>query len=380
MHKCKGCLDIYTGQQDKNKGRKILILLKCMQHLMPQISLTFLICGRANQDIFNTCRNPVRNYFHYRGKSITHRSPGPGEKWVHRQYRPCCPLQPPWWCSCSPARACSHRSSPWKSRLRSLWSYFPSSARPQPCRSETDRCIQPSLLITHALTTDDSAESCTSRSVFVMSKLTPLMSPVRISGPLVSRAMPTGLYWMLPGSKVAQASRTFLIVSPWYWQERRNRRLIKQRKMSLQTHHNGNACVTAERLWPYIILIPSLNTLNHTQLSNGQGVSRLAKLGYSLPHTTHTLVHNRVDTYVRASCDMRGHKVHLLEFDLLTMQKKSAVINHIRWVPLIRDVSGVTVIILITSLVDLVSVALHSRSLCWANPQGGVCLRVWNVC
>lgn len=43
------------------------------------------------------------------------------------------------------------------------------------------------------------------------------MRPVLISGPLVSRAMPIGLYWMLPGSKLSHASRTFLMVSAWYY-------------------------------------------------------------------------------------------------------------------------------------------------------------------
>lgn len=51
------------------------------------------------------------------------------------------------------------------------------------------------------------------------SKLTPLMRPVLISGPFVSRAMPIGLYWMLPGSKLSQAVRTFLMVSAWYYRK-----------------------------------------------------------------------------------------------------------------------------------------------------------------
>lgn len=47
-------------------------------------------------------------------------------------------------------------------------------------------------------------------------ELTPLISPVLISGPLVSRAMATGLYSTDPGPKLSVASRTFLMVSAWY--------------------------------------------------------------------------------------------------------------------------------------------------------------------
>ncbi len=46
--------------------------------------------------------------------------------------------------------------------------------------------------------------------------LTPLISPVLISGPLVSRAMATGRYSMLPAPKLSMASRAFLMVSAWY--------------------------------------------------------------------------------------------------------------------------------------------------------------------
>lgn len=50
-------------------------------------------------------------------------------------------------------------------------------------------------------------------------KLTPRMRPVLISGPLVSRAMPIGLYWILPGSKLSHASRMFRMVSAWYYRK-----------------------------------------------------------------------------------------------------------------------------------------------------------------
>lgn len=45
------------------------------------------------------------------------------------------------------------------------------------------------------------------------------MRPVLISGPLVSRAIPIGRYWMLPGLKLSHASRTFLMVSAWYYRK-----------------------------------------------------------------------------------------------------------------------------------------------------------------
>lgn len=50
----------------------------------------------------------------------------------------------------------------------------------------------------------------------IWQELTPLISPVLISGPLVSRAMATGLYSAVPGLKLSAASRIFLMVSAWY--------------------------------------------------------------------------------------------------------------------------------------------------------------------
>lgn len=53
------------------------------------------------------------------------------------------------------------------------------------------------------------------------------MRPVLISGPLVSSAIPIGLYWILPGSKLSHASRTFLIVSAWYYGEEEKCNVLK---------------------------------------------------------------------------------------------------------------------------------------------------------
>lgn len=65
----------------------------------------------------------------------------------------------------------------------------------------------------------------------------------------------------------------------------------------------------------YVILIFCLNTLTHTQLSNGQGVCLDEQ-----KWVTHILVHKRSDTYMHAMCDTTGYKVHLLEFNILIMQ------------------------------------------------------------
>lgn len=54
------------------------------------------------------------------------------------------------------------------------------------------------------------------------------MRPVLISGPLVSRAIPIGLYWILPGSKLSHALRTFLMVSAWYYRKDEKFNINKQ--------------------------------------------------------------------------------------------------------------------------------------------------------
>lgn len=78
-------------------------------------------------------------------------------------------------------------------------------------------------------------------------KLTPWMRPVLISGPLVSRAMPIGLYWILPGSKLSHASRTFLMVSAWYYRQ--------EKKCNMLTYLKKRNHILAEalllQLWFY---------------------------------------------------------------------------------------------------------------------------------